>query len=155
MENDTGKVEAAWWEGELNIARRLYWGARTPSEEKAAVARIEAAERALSLQPTKSFAERHAQPSTPTATAALLDERGKTHGSFKLHAQTTQALKRKFYAPVPPGKLTPEMREAVDMILHKLGRIAAGDPTHADHWADIAGYAELVVKALDRAVKDR
>lgn len=29
------------------------------------------------------------------------------------------------------------------MILAKIARIVSGDPNHADHWDDIAGYALL------------
>jgi len=33
--------------------------------------------------------------------------------------------------------------EAIHMICVKLARIVCGDPNHADHWDDIAGYARL------------
>ena len=36
------------------------------------------------------------------------------------------------------------------MILHKIGRIVAGDEREVDHWQDIAGYATLAVKELER-----
>ena len=36
------------------------------------------------------------------------------------------------------------------MILHKVARIMAGNPKEADHWRDIAGYATLAVKELER-----
>ena len=39
--------------------------------------------------------------------------------------------------------------EAINMICHKLGRIANGDPTYDDSWRDIAGYAMLVVRYLN------
>ena len=35
------------------------------------------------------------------------------------------------------------------MILHKIGRILAGDPNHKDHWVDIAGYANLPIKEIE------
>jgi hypothetical protein len=35
------------------------------------------------------------------------------------------------------------------MIVHKIGRILNGDPNYDDSWADIAGYAQLVVKELN------
>jgi len=86
-----------------------------------------------------------ATPPAPAidATAALLAERGKTHGDFAAHAAATQGMKRLFLANAGP-KLNDVQQEAVDMILHKLGRIAAGDPGFKDHWDDIAGYARLV-----------
>jgi hypothetical protein len=42
----------------------------------------------------------------------------------------------------------PVVREAIDMILHKLARIAAGNPYFEDHWKDIAGYASLPPKYI-------
>jgi hypothetical protein len=35
------------------------------------------------------------------------------------------------------------------MILMKLARVIAGNPNEPDHWRDIAGYAELVVRSLE------
>lgn len=79
-------------------------------------------------------------------TDKLLEERAKTHGSFIVHAQTTQSLKRvirtqrKYAAQC---EMSDEHREAIDMILHKIGRIMAGNADFNDHWDDIAGYAKL------------
>ena len=91
-------------------------------------------------------------------TEALLEERGKTHGKFRDHARATMALKSAFAQCCvdesgrggATSKLSDVQREAVHMILHKLGRIAAGDPNFADHWDDIAGYAKLVSQDLER-----
>lgn len=80
-------------------------------------------------------------------TEEILAEREKTHGSYGEHANVTQSLKRivrKKYRK----KMSDTQREAVDMILHKLGRICAGDASHKDHWDDIAGYATLVSREL-------
>lgn len=38
---------------------------------------------------------------------------------------------------------------AIDMILMKLSRIAAGDENYTDNWHDIAGYATLVENHLE------
>jgi hypothetical protein len=77
----------------------------------------------------------------------LLDERGRTHGDFRLHAEITQDLKSVIYGRIASTP-TPTQREALEMILHKIGRIAAGDPNFVDHWDDIAGYAKLVANEL-------
>lgn len=79
-------------------------------------------------------------------TAELLQERGKTHGDFTVHARVTQDMKANFYHHVSGRRLALSccQREAIDMIFHKLGRIVAGDPDFKDHWDDIAGYAKLV-----------
>ncbi len=83
------------------------------------------------------------------STEQLLAERGKTHGDFKDHAACTQQMKVVFRQFVR-GKLSDVQQEAVDMIIHKLGRVAAGNPNFADHWDDIAGYAKLVSQDLAR-----
>lgn len=84
-------------------------------------------------------------------TAAILQERGKTHGNYSDHARITQALKALIWAEIEARhdrqerpRLTSEMCEALDMICHKIGRIIAGQADFADHWEDIAGYAKLV-----------
>lgn len=40
-------------------------------------------------------------------------------------------------------------REAMEMIVHKIGRIIHGNPHEADHWRDIAGYALLAVREIE------
>lgn len=79
---------------------------------------------------------------------AVLDARGKTHGRFEDHATATQAMKEVLRASPSWARMDARQRESVDMIVHKLGRIAAGDPAFADHWIDIAGYAQLVAREL-------
>ncbi len=75
---------------------------------------------------------------------ATLSERGKTHGSFDIHARVTQELKQ--VIDVYGHAMNHSHAEALDMILHKIGRIIAGDPYCKDHWHDIAGYALLAEK---------
>jgi len=48
-------------------------------------------------------------------------------------------------------KMSSYQKEAVEMILHKIGRIVCGDPDYIDSWHDIAGYAKLVEDILDSA----
>ena len=76
-------------------------------------------------------------------TNALLTERQKTHGDFTVHAHVTQHLKDVVHNIGQWHDLSDDKKEAIDMILHKIGRIVAGNPNHADHWDDIAGYATL------------
>lgn len=84
--------------------------------------------------------------------ATLTTTRGKTHGDFSDHAQCTQNLKYAIHTftrldkSEPWQRLTTCQRESLDMIVHKIGRILAGDPDFRDHWDDIAGYAHLVAE---------
>lgn len=82
----------------------------------------------------------------------VLNEREKTHGKFKNHAIVTQAMKAILHHPYvvnKPNSLCSEHREALEMIVHKIGRILAGNPLEKDHWVDIAGYAHLGAEACD------
>lgn len=81
----------------------------------------------------------------------ILRQREKQHGRFCDHAVITQSFKQ--IAHDSPGwdRLTDTQREGVEMILHKLGRILAGDPNHHDHWDDIGGYARITRECIPRS----
>jgi hypothetical protein len=81
-------------------------------------------------------------------TEAILAERAKTHGSYKLHARITQDMKSVMQTQDKWAYLTNSQREALEMIVHKIGRILAGNANYADHWDDIAGYSKLVSKEI-------
>ena len=86
---------------------------------------------------------------TVTDVRAILTQRNGVHGNFTDNALYAQTLKE-VVRPVLHDLHTPVMRESLDMILHKIARIMAGDPSYADHWVDIAGYAQLVVDRLGK-----
>ena len=44
-----------------------------------------------------------------------------------------------------------EQWAAVHMIAMKLSRVVSGNPNNRDNWVDIAGYANLVLKSLDKS----
>ena len=82
--------------------------------------------------------------------STILEQRKSQHGEFRDHARITQNLKAMMLDPSGESnwnKLSAIQREALEMIVHKIGRILAGNPDHQDHqdhWDDIAGYAKLV-----------
>lgn len=80
----------------------------------------------------------------------LLVERGKTHGEYSEHARCTQAIMDAIQRERNWSSLPPEIREALHMIAHKIGRVATGDPYVADHFDDIAGYARLVSQRIEK-----
>lgn len=73
-----------------------------------------------------------------------LAERGSRYGDFRAHAEITQGLKGVMQQTPGWQRLTASMKESLEMIAHKVGRILNGDPTYADSWHDISGYATLV-----------
>ena len=85
-------------------------------------------------------------------TEDILAERRKTHGDFTDHAGITQSLKMVLRRDGLDEKwcwnLNSAQREALEMILHKIGRIMAGNPNVRDHWDDIAGYATLIARSF-------
>lgn len=82
----------------------------------------------------------------------ILDERGNRYGDFAVQAEVAQKLKLQ---TVPRcflggGDTEHVVLEALEMICTKLSRIVCGDPTYADNWVDIAGYATRVAEYLER-----
>jgi hypothetical protein len=92
---------------------------------------------------------------SPAATHSALDEtlrdRQTRYGSFSDVAFYTDQLKRTLRDGEKWGELSPSQREALDMIASKIGRVLSGNPNHADHWHDIAGYATLVERQIEAA----
>ncbi|HUD11472.1 MAG TPA: hypothetical protein VMS08_03605 [Candidatus Saccharimonadia bacterium] len=78
----------------------------------------------------------------------LLAERRSTHGDFTHHAQCTQDMMDLFARQSNWSSLTAVQKEFLHMNAHKCARILTGDPNHADHYDDIAGYAKLVSDRL-------
>ena len=76
-------------------------------------------------------------------TNAILNERQTTHGDFADNARVSQYMKEVVTHEIGWRQLTLVQREAIHMIILKLGRIVTGDPCVRDHWDDIAGYATL------------
>lgn len=83
-------------------------------------------------------------------TTAILASRGADYGDFTYHANITQHLKDILRNIEGWNRLSANQKEALDMIMHKVGRILNGNPDLEDSWADIAGYARL---AADRVRK--
>jgi hypothetical protein len=87
-------------------------------------------------------------------TKDILNQRQQTHGDYRLNAKVSQALIdiMQDYMEENWDIIHSYQRHSIMMICMKLGRIAVGDPGEPDHWQDIAGYAELVVKELEEEV---
>jgi len=82
--------------------------------------------------------------------AATLDERAKTHGNYADQARAAQFIKQLLRACPRWKDLSLPQMESLELIAMKLSRIVHGNPDEPDHWRDVAGYAELIVKELDK-----
>ena len=83
-----------------------------------------------------------------------LVERETTHGSFRESSQVYCDLAEILSDGSRVDSWSAPMRTAATMILIKLARAACGEPYHVDTWRDIAGYAALVVEALEPPIED-
>jgi hypothetical protein len=81
----------------------------------------------------------------------ILEERGSNYGSFEEHAAIVQQLKHTCYHTPSWPRLEDDQKEALEMILHKIGRILNGNPNYIDSWTDIIGYTKLVETRLKAA----
>lgn len=76
-------------------------------------------------------------------TAALLDEREKTHGDWNRTASAAQRIKDTMRAFPEWGRLSDSKREAYELVATKLARGIMGDPDFPDHLDDAEGYLAL------------
>lgn len=79
----------------------------------------------------------------------ILNQRGNRYGNFYDNSKISQTLKDTLHTK-NIALADPYIKEALDMICHKLARIACGDVTYVDSWVDIAGYATLVAFNLEK-----
>jgi hypothetical protein len=96
--------------------------------------------------------EMHDQPDKVEET---LDARAVEYGKFIEGAEVMQLLKRVVQNALNnrDKTLAHDQAEAMDMIIHKIGRIINGNPDVLDHWLDIAGYATLIVDRLNGRIR--
>jgi len=95
----------------------------------------------------------HSVTEDKSETDRILAERGANYGKFTNHAKLSQTLKTAFDNHVreygQPELFTNTMNEAIEMVFHKLARIANGNPTYKDNYVDIIGYTQLVLDELN------
>ena len=85
-------------------------------------------------------------------TDEMLEQRKKTHGSYKANAKASQTLINIVQETMGNewNLLQYYQQQSIMMICMKLARIAAGNPNEIDHWEDIIGYAELTARELKK-----
>jgi hypothetical protein len=78
----------------------------------------------------------------------LIKDREKRYGRFNRQAEIAQYLKDIMRDSPNWNILSPDKKEALDMIQHKIARVLNGDPEWQDSWDDIIGYTMRVVEYL-------
>ncbi len=80
----------------------------------------------------------------------LLNEREKTHGVYSTQALTAQALKHVMSESPNWHQMPAYMRESLELIATKISRMCHGDINEVDAPRDISGYAQLMVRELEK-----
>lgn len=75
---------------------------------------------------------------------ATLEQRGSRYGDFIDNAAIAQDLKAVMHRAPKWNQLSPDQKEALEVIASKISRMLTGDPQYRDNWHDIVGYAKLV-----------
>jgi len=89
----------------------------------------------------------------PSEISDTLKERGSDYGLFLDQAEITQNLKSVMRATRNWHKLDPDMKEALEMTVHKIARILNGNVYKVDSWFDIEGYIKLVRVRIETGEK--
>ncbi len=86
-----------------------------------------------------------------TSVDEILDTRAQNYGKFKDGAALMQSIKRTLaeHAAKHNKTFADDQWEALEMIVHKIGRIVNGNPDAEDSWRDVSGYATLVADRLE------
>ena len=97
----------------------------------------------------------HSNNGSTISVDKVLDSRALDYGTFKNGAALMQGMKRLLadHAQKHGKTFADDQWEALEMIVHKVGRIVNGNPDKVDHWTDIAGYATLVADRLEGKVR--
>ena len=85
----------------------------------------------------------------------VLADRARTHGDFEHVAKMSQNLKHVMKSTRAFQDLDFYMAESLETIATKIARILSGNCFDKDHWADISGYATLVVRQIERVEMER
>lgn len=100
---------------------------------------------------TRKYTRRTPKAAAKSKVDAILDARQTQYGLFIAGATIMTTLRREIqkHCETVGTMFQPDEEEALHMIIHKIGRIANGNPHHVDSWRDIAGYATLVADRLE------
>jgi hypothetical protein len=77
----------------------------------------------------------------------ILQEREKTHGSYKDNAALGMALIKLLIEDKNWNNITPEAQLALLYIQGKISRVLSSSDSNTDNWVDIAGYATLRINS--------
>jgi hypothetical protein len=78
-----------------------------------------------------------------------LNERAHTHGDYREQAAFAQQFKRMMRAGRNWERLELTQAQSLEAFADKISRVLCGNANEPDHWRDVAGYAQLIVRELE------
>jgi len=78
-----------------------------------------------------------------------INERASTHGDYKEQAAFAQHFKRMVREGRNWERLDFYQAQSLEAFCDKISRVLCGNFNEIDHWRDVAGYAQLVVRELE------
>lgn len=99
--------------------------------------------------------EEEAPVSVPTLRGVqdTLAQREEEYGQFSSNSFVAQTVKMAFHNARGWKDAPNDVKEALDMIASKISRILSATKEKADSWHDIAGYATLIEKRINKETK--
>jgi hypothetical protein len=85
-----------------------------------------------------------------TAVEKLIEDRERTVGNFTDQSEMIEQTLTIWMDTKNWDDLLPYEKQALRMLLHKVGRILVGDAHFKEHWVDAEGYIHLVVQRLGK-----
>jgi hypothetical protein len=86
----------------------------------------------------------------PEGIDATLAERGNNYGSYEDHARITQSIKVAMMDSKNWFEMPDHLRETLEMLAHKIGRILNGDHKYLDSVRDCVGYLKLSQEIMEK-----
>ena len=83
--------------------------------------------------------------------ADLLEVRARTHGDYEVQAVLSQRIKDIMRSSPNWDSMPDTMCDGLEMIAVKISRMCCGDFSEIDHPKDVAGYASLILKSLQKS----
>ncbi len=78
----------------------------------------------------------------------VLKDREESHGDYSIQAVIVDRLREVMYSTKNWYDLSSVQRDVLLVIAQKISRVLSGNPDFEDHWIDICGYSQLVLKDL-------
>lgn len=87
----------------------------------------------------------------PASSEFVPGARSSIYGSLEENGRVSQGIKNLLRSGQSWDKMTKGQQETLDQCALKMSRIVTGnDPSYRDHWEDLKGYPEAILKEMPK-----